>query len=507
MGYGSEKDNAKEIGLIWERFVPVERTISELNGKVDDLSKLLEELVDKVQQPTDSQAEAKTAANSARAYRANVKKMKEEVEEHLNSVREAYQQVNELTPSLDQSTNSIRQNAEESESLLDQIKSVESRIESLNVKITEDVNEILSLLEDNEDLQEKLNGAHQQLVNIEDVELKVQGILKNVTSNHIKVRDLKNEIMGYDAEAEDGTVEHIDGLKDELAITYVQLEDDLSKLKEELEVIRKENDDAFNEFSAKSEETLQNVIEEQKNQYDEIYDQIIRLLPTALTAGLSGAYDDKITQEKTDIDAHKKTFSKAIVGLVLISLIPFALDSYLFLYLGHDLVKVISDTPKIILSMFPLYLPILWIAYSANKKINLSKRLIEEYTHKGVLSKTYEGLSKQIDELEDDRVSTELREKLLFNILSVNAENPGKLISDYKTTDHPLMDALDKSMKLGDSVERLRNIPGFSKLVSKLDRESRDVLLSANKKSEKGLNGSGIYKPEPEETSSSTHST
>jgi hypothetical protein len=62
--------------------------------------------------------------------------------------------------------------------------------------------------------------------------------------------------------------------------------------------------------------------------------------------------------------------------------------------------------------------------------------LIEEYTHKGVLSKTFEGLATQIEELGDSETSNELRVKLLFNLLHVNSENPGKLISDYKTTDH-----------------------------------------------------------------------
>lgn len=505
MGYGSEKNNAKEIGFIWERFVPVEKTVDKLNYKVNELDQLLEELKDKVKQPTESQAEAKTAANSARTYRANVKKMKEEVEEHLNFIRGSHKSVTELTPSITQITDSIHQNAEDSEVVLKELKQVEYNVELLKTKVTEDTNEILNLLGEHENLQEKLNGAQNQLVNIEDIESKVQGILKNVTSHHSKVRDLKNEIIGYDVEAEDGSIEHIEGLKDELTVTYTKLEDDVKNLNEQLNLLRNENIVAFEEFSTKSEKSLQGVIKEQQSQYDDIYDQIVRLLPTALTAGLSGAYNEKITQEKEDIEVHKKTFSRAILGLVLISLIPFAVNTYLFLNLGNDLVKVISDTPKLILSIFPLYLPILWIAYSANKKINLSKRLIEEYTHKGVLSKTYEGLSKQIEELEDDTVSTELREKLLFNLLSVNAENPGKLISDYKTTDHPLMDALDKSMKLNDSIEKLKNIPGFSKLVTKLDRENKNIIASANKKSENGLNGSP--KSESEDFSSTSQST
>jgi hypothetical protein len=95
----------------------------------------------------------------------------------------------------------------------------------------------------------------------------------------------------------------------------------------------------------------------------------------------------------------------------------------------------------------------LWIAFSTSKKINVSKRLIEEYTHKEVVSKTYEGLSKQIDDIRNAKASEELRTKLLRNILDVSVENPGKLLSDYNESDHPI----------------LGKIPGISKLFSKSD--------------------------------------
>ncbi|QSX34154.1 hypothetical protein JYB87_02595 [Shewanella avicenniae] len=226
--------------------------------------------------------------------------------------------------------------------------------------------------------------------------------------------------------------------------------------------------------------------------YDDIYSRINKLLPNALTAGLSSAYDAKITLETSELSGHKENFGRAIATLVLISLIPFGVDIYLLAALGKDLISVISDTPKLLLSILPLYLPVLWIAYSANKKSNLSKRLIEEYTHKGVLSKTFEGLSGQIKEIDDVGLSEELRAKLLFNLLQVNTENPGKLISDYKTTDHPVMDALDKSIKLSESLDKLKNIPGLTKLIAKLEKEREVKLAKTSKKVADGLNAGEI---------------
>jgi len=127
------------------------------------------------------------------------------------------------------------------------------------------------------------------------------------------------------------------------------------------------------------------------------------------------------------------------------------------------------------------------VAYSSNKKMNLSKRLIEEYTHKEVLSKTFEGLAKQISNVKDDEISADLKIKLLYNILEVNSENPGKLISDYDKSDHPLMDALDKSIKLTNAVTRLSKIPGFTKLASTLAKKSEDILGKEGQKADAAI--------------------
>ncbi len=135
----------------------------------------------------------------------------------------------------------------------------------------------------------------------------------------------------------------------------------------------------------------------------------------------------------------------------------------------------------------PLYIPVLWLAYSANKSLKLSKRLIEEYTHKEVLSKTFEGLSQQIENIEDKDISSDLRTKLLYNIIEVNSENPGKLITDYNKSDHPLMDALDKSFKLANAVDKLSEIPGLSKLAAVLDKKSKRIIKEKQEKTNEGL--------------------
>ena len=69
----------------------------------------------------------------------------------------------------------------------------------------------------------------------------------------------------------------------------------------------------------------------------------------------------------------------------------------------------------------------------------------------------------------------------------MSAENPGKLITNYNKSDHPLMDALENSAKLADSVSALAKIPGFSSLANKLAQKADNVIRENSKKVETGL--------------------
>src|SRR5690606_38175611 len=146
--------------------------------------------------------------------------------------------------------------------------------------------------------------------------------------------------------------------------------------------------------------------------------------------------------------------SQGIYLLIGVSFIPLIV-SIVFLSMGIDLIEVIRRIPRLVLAIIPMYIPVLWLAYSANKKLNLSKRLIEEYAHKEVLSRTYEGLSTQIASIQNPEQSEELKFRLLANFLQVSSENPGKLISNYEASDHPIMEALEQSYKFQIAMDRL----------------------------------------------------
>jgi hypothetical protein len=117
--------------------------------------------------------------------------------------------------------------------------------------------------------------------------------------------------------------------------------------------------------------------------------------------------------------------------------------------------------------------------------------LIEESSHKEALSKTFEGLSSQANQISDPGVSAELSARLLFNLIDVSSENPGKLIYDYNKSDHPIMDAMEKSLQLSKSIEKLNFIPGMESLLKKVVAKRENEIRSLSSQASANIEDEG----------------
>lgn len=475
--FGSDKRNSDEIGKLWKRLSALESVSEKTLTKLEDIE-------EKIIQPTDSQKTALSAARSAAQHNSKIKKIKDEVIESGKEISGLKNELTKYLDSLDRASTKAQDITVEAATVMSEVNGVVESVYEKNRGLDSSLEQINSLLFENDNLGSEIERIKELIDTSESSSTKVQNLLKSVASVHSKVLEIRDEVFGYEVEDEDDPEKSIkiSGLKDKLEESYTSLESNLNDFQNKQTTLSEETEIEYNKILENSQEKLDLFIKGCKETFDDTHKEIRKLLPEALTAGLSAAYDKKIEAEESSLDKYQVSFNKAILSLVLISLVPFAIDIYLLIGLGKDLVSVISDTPKLLISILPLYFPVLWIAYSSNKKLNLSKRLIEEYTHKGVLSKTYEGLSNQIEEIGEDSISNDLKIKLLYNLLYVNSENPGKLISDYNTTDHPLMDALDKSVKYADAVEKLRKIPGFTAMANKLEKEGKEKIKQADDK-------------------------
>ncbi|MBR1600694.1 MAG: hypothetical protein IJ677_03865 [Alphaproteobacteria bacterium] len=368
-----------------------------------------------------------------------------------------------------------------------------------SINIANDVNEKYDQIIKNEqgiaDSQTKLKGfqaqidsalttAKQSEEKIKELETSSIGFVSKINellnkSNELKaeISNIYDKIFGYDTKDENtGEIHHEEGLNDELNKSYKELRDQQNKLAKDIVV-----------FQNEKEEEIKRKIELGNNKFSKLETKIKSLLPGAVTAGLSFAYKEKRESEETQKFYSTVIFVISILCLVAVSCIPVYINYHLYIEQQNNLQKVMEYIPNLFLFITPLYLPFLWLAWLSNKSAKLSKRLIEEYSYKEVLSKTYEGLNDKIQSLEDAKNSLDLKTKLLFNIVMMSSENPGKLITDYNKTDNPLMEILDKSSSLASAFDKFTNIPGLNRIAKLLDIKQQKAESNLAKKAKEGI--------------------
>ncbi len=360
------------------------------------------------------------------------------------------------------------------EKISEQTSAVEERLEAIaaiEAEAKESNEQRLQIQKEFEDAENCLTEANELLKNAKEMHEAIEVAYKGALTSHKNIVATAGEILGKNIKKEDGTIERINGLKD-------QLEESFEELEESIKALSDKNESHHQEFKTRVDESLK--IQSEKNQqllinwnksHKELTTKIKDLLPDALTAGLSSAYEKKRTDEEAELKKNQGTFQNTIYALAFMALIPIAVNTIRYYSYDVPLDALIQSSPSLIMLILPLYLPIVWLAYSSGLKVKLAKRLIEEYSHKETVAKTFEGLSKQIESFANEDIAIELKTKLLFNLLDISAENPGKLITDYNKSDHPVMDALDKSVKFADSLDKLARVPGFKKLASKLSED------------------------------------
>lgn len=485
------------IGVGKEEF---EGLRSEVLGRLSSLEKntsqrivALEEEVKR--KATDSESEAKLAAEGARAA-------EQQVNDLGGRIRAAVQEIDNYKSAAGAEALAIKEQRESLEaenkallSAIDQLKESFDAISGEKKTVDAAIADSYAKLAELEKTLARTESLNVLANNIASASEKADSLLKDLSSlqdasikKSKSIEEIHQNVFGYEITSQDGTSQKVKGLVSELEVAFGEVKSRVDGLEAEIESLVDETVDKYEEGLSSQKVQFDELIKDASARVDDVDNELKALLPGSMAAGLSAAYESKKDEEVLSQTMYSRYFSYAISAMIVVSLIPFSIDAYLLVFKAKDIVDVVRETPNLIASILPLYFPILWFAYSANKKLNLSKRLIEEYTHKAVLGRTFSGLSNQIESLPKEViVKEELRTRLLFNMLQVSSENPGKLITDYNKTDHPLMDALENSAKLSESVAALAKLPGFATLAEKLAAKSVKIIDDQTKKVEEGL--------------------
>lgn len=449
---------------LWERITQLEQFIKALEKEI------------KTRTP-ESEKEAKEHARKAAGFKNRAEDRLIDATELVNKLQEQLaisidinNQISNLDESVSESINEVEASKTKLSNIEKEYIEKADRLDGYLLSLDEVFNKYPKL-------ENTLTELDEYVLKIEENQKKSSITLNSINARKTEIDDLHREIFGYKDVNEAGEEIFVEGIKVQLERTYEELTEGILASQEKVNTLNNDYVAKYNEF-----------VNSYKNKYEEIVTEISGLLPNALTAGLSSAFSKKKEDEVESSKQLQKRFSQGIYLLIGISILP-VIVSLAFLFDEKKLEEVVMLLPRIVLAIVPMYIPALWITYSASKKLNLSKRLIEEYAHKEVLSRTYEGLSKQISHIKDNDQSEELRVRLLTNFLQASSENPGKLISNYETSDHPVMEALEQSYKFQIAIDKLADIPGLGKISAILERSAKNKIDPKAEKIKQALSG------------------
>ena len=431
--------------------------------------------------------EARQAAINALEYAKQSNEILERISDVLTEIGNNREIVLKQAEEAKKSTDKFNQEHQRIVDILNSFKTKEDELLGSIKSVEEKITSVESVFQKHPNINSEIESIEKFLAQIQDIESKSSQLLKTITARKNEIDRLHNEIIGFtEINSETKETTFIPGLKDELQSSYNGLIEKLDVLKADLQTLNDSTNDSYKSFMETSQKDKDDTFKRWEDNYESLKDKINKLLPNALTAGLSYAFASKKDDEVKAYQNHKSQFEWGIRGMIAVSLIPVTISIY-FLANLVPIEDVINRIPRIVIGILPLYVPVLWLTISASKKMNLSKRLIEEYSHKEVLSKTFEGLSTQIEKIGSESVSTELRMSLLDNFLEMYSQNPGRLISDYNNSDHPLMELLETANKLESSVEKIDKIPGMKKIAKILERKATEKITQATDRVERSL--------------------
>lgn len=341
------------------------------------------------------------------AYSNSIAQLKSKFKNYESIYKDFVAKSNEVTSSADTASSNL--------------KSVQEALQKVNA-IYNEVDNIKRAIDENPDIVDDIDTMNEHISDVENMR-------EQADKEKTEIHKLYRQLFGYNTKDPDtGEIKSVKGLKHELDNTYEALKSNLAQ------------------FEKDTKQNYTNTIADWTNQYNAIKDNVESLLPGAMSAGLAEAYKTKRENEEDSYKFGYWVFIAMIVILACVAAIPGFI--VIKLLLGQtNMGEVLREAPRITFALSPVYAALIWAGIFQNKKLNLSKKLIEEYSHKEATAKTFAGLAKQIAEVGDDNVSKTLKTKLLEQTLDASAKNPSDCITNHEKSDNPMLSLLNLSEK------------------------------------------------------------
>ena len=467
---------------MWTRIEALEShlaTVEEIRAEIgkkcssDDLKRLEDEFDKKL---PDHAREAKTASAQVSKYWKQSQKRAKEIDVISERISDNDSKLADLVAK----HQNLQQAENEATTILANIEASLQTVNSQKQKADTLLKDLKSLQEGAEAHCDKLEESVQAWDNFEEeslapIKTKLEAARDNATKLTTEISKAHETVLGST------------GLREQLEKAFDTLKSNFALYHNNAKKVFAEKQTGIEKLASDSETRYEKLLKEKEEAYTQLRKQINSLLPSAMTAGLASAYQEKRKQEENERKWAQITFYIAIGMMVVLAFIPVGFNAWLFAKEIKVIEEIIKNFPFTVVLILPLYAPVFWLAYVASKRVNQSKRLIEEYAHKEALSKTFEGLSTQIKQIEDSGLSGDLSIKLLYNLVKASSENPGELIKGFNKPDNPLLDVVDKAVSLSESQNRLFEIPGIGKFIEAFNRKKQEKIDTLKAKAEQGL--------------------
>lgn len=309
------------------------------------------------------------------------------------------------------------------------------------------------------DLQTALDNLEQRFKSVKSKLQSNERFLEQIESHKNNSQKWKNEIESL-KEQSDRYANEIETLGKEINSTKDALDEKLNSVevkKDELDqffikVFGEENKEGKREGGIsnrldKKEGELDDFIEKQKKRYDSLFIKIESLLPAATSTGLAKAYYDQKESYRWPKFIWGAIF---VISLILIAILGYSID---FNFDSEDILNIERTLSKIF-ARLPYFFALIWLAGFSSRRYRQNNRLQQEYAHKEVLAKSYQGYKKEF-ESDDGSSKDSLVQDLREVLLGAMEKNPSDILGDGTKDDSPSMFrgllGDSKKDKLGDN--------------------------------------------------------
>lgn len=320
--------------------------------------------------------------------------------------------------------------------------------ESYKNKLTE-IDEAYTKILDDEGYLEKIEAANKESSDYRDeiLEYKVELLDGDSENESIKqqIHELNQEMLANQAKMQKFIADYITGSVTTKTEAGVEKEVKTKSKKELVDDLHK----SFEGHIASEKEKVADYIKAFDDYKSAKQAEIEDLLKSATNASLASAFETFRTQTESLKNKTERYFFFSIIALVTAIILPYVpyFKEWMFT----------SDNIYIELLRRVLFTgPFVWLAYYLAKKTNQYFRLEQEYAHKAVVSRSFEGYKSQVLELyKDNPASQEMLQKLLGGSIDTIAKNPAEVLDNVKESSHPLEGIKENLSGLIDPLSKL----------------------------------------------------